>query len=755
MGIQVVCGNNIEIIKTLRDESINSVVTSPPYWGLRNYGTNGKLWGGDPNCDHEFDMLDPRRNRSEDDVKKSGKSVIQEKNIGSCYDLPKTALCKKCGGWIGELGLEPYYQLYVDHIAMVFDEIYRVLRKDGTLWLNIGDSYSQSGKNAGRNNGNARRFHENANSVSGKDVLNVHCSDKRMPAQTLPSKNLCGIPWRVAFALQDRGWILRSDIIWQKPCPIPESVKDRPTRSFEHVFFFVKNKRYFYNYEGSLQPYAAKTMERYNRNYNAVKNDNTGLMGVTNLDNFHKRAKEIFNPKGKNLRDVWKIANSGIKEKHFACVDDLTECLTYSGWKKWYEIRDSDKILSYNMNTRTTEFSELIDDKVYTYDYCGDMVACKGRYTDILMTPNHRNIVSHRVGGHDKSTVNDRIEIIRRADEISRNDKIKVSSKFCNTFVSNLSINHYALLGWFFTDGCICNKVTIYQKEGEKADIIRGLLKSEKLLYTERKRCRENKWEGFPGYKAVRYDVEFIINSDNRYFTDYCYDVNGYKKTPKLELLYAEHEKLMALYDGMINGDGSRRKICDNKSRRDRAQFIQKNRLVVEFFEILCVLLGKRCITTDRITKYKIKSGEVRRSKGSVVFVTNQEYNDLRSTNGKKTIISVEHYIGKVWCPRTKNGTFVAKRNGKIFITGNTYPYKLVETCLKAGCPEGGTVLDPFGGSGTTALVADRLNMSAISIDVNESYCDIQRDRIKKQRHDKLDEEHDKMMHADTSDVIK
>jgi DNA modification methylase len=319
MGIQVICGNSLEVLKTLPENSVQCVVTSPPYWALRNYGTEGQLWGGDKDCQHEFELIDPRRGRTLEDVKSSGKSIIQPSNVGSCHELPKTNLCKKCGGWVGELGLEPYYQMYVDHLSMIFDEVYRVLRKDGTLWLNIGDSYSASGKCGGRNNGNTKRLHKNLNAVCNKDVLNVDIYGPSTLRQTLSPKNLCGIPWRVAFVLQDKGWILRSDIIWQKPSPVPESVTDRCTRSKEYVFMLTKSKKYYFNYEAVLQPYAKVTLGRYKYSRNC-RHDDSNMMASTGIGFHHNGPTKVFNPKGKRLRDVWKIANPGIKEAHFATM---------------------------------------------------------------------------------------------------------------------------------------------------------------------------------------------------------------------------------------------------------------------------------------------------------------------------------------------------------------------------------------------------------------------------------------------------
>lgn len=153
--------------------------------------------------------------------------------------------CQLCGAWRGHLGLEPTPELYVDHLTQIFIEVKRVLRNDGTLWLNIGDSYA-SGKGTCYNPGGGE-----TSLGKGRKVESAHPLDrgsKSTLAQSgLKPKDLCGIPWRVAFALQADGWYLRSDIIWAKPNPMPESVTDRPTRSHEYIFLMAKSARYYYD----------------------------------------------------------------------------------------------------------------------------------------------------------------------------------------------------------------------------------------------------------------------------------------------------------------------------------------------------------------------------------------------------------------------------------------------------------------------------------------------------------------------------
>lgn len=195
------------MLRELPEKSVQCVVTSPPYWGLRNYGTEPQPW---PSLD------DSDR-------------------------------------WYGEFGSEPTPELYVEHTILVLREIRRVLRDDGTVWWNIGDSYAS--KPVGRYNGETTY-------IPGRDLsarLRSGSMDKTK-ATGLPEKNLVGIPWRVAFAAQADGWILRDDIIWAKKNCMPESTRDRPTRSHEDIFLFVKRGRYFYDQDGYRQPYEESSL---------------------------------------------------------------------------------------------------------------------------------------------------------------------------------------------------------------------------------------------------------------------------------------------------------------------------------------------------------------------------------------------------------------------------------------------------------------------------------------------------------------
>tara|TARA_Y100000310_G_scaffold343453_1_gene451139 strand:+ start:580 stop:2265 length:1686 start_codon:yes stop_codon:yes gene_type:complete len=227
-------GSALTVLKGMADGSVQMCVTSPPYWGLRDYGTEPDIWDSDAGCEHEWGGKLATGSKGHP----GDKSTL----VGTqTADISKAAqsqgqFCQLCGAWRGNLGLEPTPELYVQHMVEISREVRRVLRDDGTLWLNLGDSYNGSG-------GAHKPEHANpgiSNSAirSGVDGRNV---------DTLKPKDLVGIPWMVAFALRADGWYLRSDIIWNKKNPMPESVTDRPTKAHEYLFLLSKSQRYYYD----------------------------------------------------------------------------------------------------------------------------------------------------------------------------------------------------------------------------------------------------------------------------------------------------------------------------------------------------------------------------------------------------------------------------------------------------------------------------------------------------------------------------
>jgi len=284
MTVQILVGDALEILRTLPSDSVNCVVTSPPYWGLRDYGVDGQL------------------------------------------------------------GLEPSPAAFIANLVAVFEEVRRVLRPDGTCWVNMGDSYSHGG---GGSKGDARW---------PKEAEHGNITPRHMKAASgMKPKDLMMMPHRVAIAMQDAGWYVRQDIVWAKPNPMPESVRDRCTKSHEYIFLLTKSERYFFDQDGICEPVSPNTHARLSQdvqNQIGSERANGGAKtngpmkavgrgvgwghgtdaeqrqrgrvrklaeagsGTKNNGSFDQ-AMAIM-PSVRNKRSVWSIATQSFKEAHFA-----------------------------------------------------------------------------------------------------------------------------------------------------------------------------------------------------------------------------------------------------------------------------------------------------------------------------------------------------------------------------------------------------------------------------------------------------
>ena len=274
MNYEIKIGDSLEVLKTMDDESVHCCVTSPPYWALRN------------------------------------------------YDHPD------------QLGQEPTPEEYVNKLVAIMGEVHRVLRSDGTLWLNLGDSYVGSG---------AKGKYTDPKNKKGRNGQQDKANNNKVKG--LKPKDMVGIPWRVAFALQAEGWYLRSDIIWHKPNPMPIPVNDRPTSCHEHIFLLSKNKKYYYDKDAILEP-----LKDPNR---VDPPTSSGFGGHKHTNNKDKTLNNAYSGnlydatklKGKNKRDVWTVSTRAYTGAHFAvyppkliepcilagCPDDGTVLDPFSG----------------------------------------------------------------------------------------------------------------------------------------------------------------------------------------------------------------------------------------------------------------------------------------------------------------------------------------------------------------------------------------------------------------------------------------
>ena len=317
--INLKIGNVLEKIKLIPDNSIDCIVTSCPYYGLRKYKAPDVIFGGDPACEHEWitqsvGLLHENRNNltgtQEEVHNASGVAFIKK------YDNLNAGKCSKCGAWKGQLGLEPDYRLYLDHLLMVTAELKRVLKPTGTLWWNMGDSYAGSNQGSGA----------------------THKSPHGIQDVNMPSKSLMQLPTRFAIRMADeQGWILRNTLIWHKRNHMPSSVKDRLSNGYEFIFFFTKQKHYFFNLDAirvpnkvmgvtDMRPPVLRQKLYPNSSYN--KSDDPHLAQFKTKQDImaHNRIgtysdplhTKPFNPLGKNPGDILELTTQPFKGAHFA-----------------------------------------------------------------------------------------------------------------------------------------------------------------------------------------------------------------------------------------------------------------------------------------------------------------------------------------------------------------------------------------------------------------------------------------------------
>lgn len=290
-------GDALNVLKTFPDESVDCCVTSPPYFGLRDYGT-AKWIGGDPECDH---ICLPAS-----DVDKKYTSRLTSSHI-----LRRSRVkCPKCGAIRidDQIGLEDTPEQFIARLTDVFNEVYRVLKPDGTLWINIADSY-----NCYKGNSKSKNFET---SYAGHRHQPARRPCYGLQDKSLKPKDLIGIPWMLAFSLRAEGWYLRQDIIWAKPNPMPESVTDRCTKSHEYLFLLSKNEKYYYDAEAIREPAGEKGNSRSFRGGGAYINNRSFSNSGDYSRDTHGNILNVS--RSRNKRDVWTIAPGKAPFAHFA-----------------------------------------------------------------------------------------------------------------------------------------------------------------------------------------------------------------------------------------------------------------------------------------------------------------------------------------------------------------------------------------------------------------------------------------------------
>jgi DNA modification methylase len=269
---KIICGDALQVLRSLPDNFVQSCITSPPYFGLRSY-------------------------------------------------LPSTHPNKHL-----EIGAEATPEVYITRLVEIFREVQRVLRLDGTLWLNIADSYAGSWGNFGNRpemGGRPSTQRERKTAFvyrKGYERFREKPSSANCETLGLQRKNLMLIPARLSLALQADGWIVRSDIIWAKSDPMPESVRDRPTKSYEHVYLLTKSPRYFYDAVAVGEPLSQTAIRRYKYGYGGRKNKELTAMNKQGVGVRTRMVGDREPPSIRNRRDVWVMATSSYHGAHFATM---------------------------------------------------------------------------------------------------------------------------------------------------------------------------------------------------------------------------------------------------------------------------------------------------------------------------------------------------------------------------------------------------------------------------------------------------
>lgn len=659
-------GDVVGVLEGLPEKSVHAIVTSPPYFALRDYGT-GTWEGGEEGCDHEppVEWLHSQFNA------KSGLGGAKTQSAAAKTRYYKAdGSCPRCGavrvddmqlgteklhdclGWArGENCADREWKTgcFVCRMRAVFRGCGRVLRDDGVMWVNFGDSFSNGGG-------------------------------------ALPSGNMCGVPWRIALALQADGWVLRSDIPWVKRSCMPEPTSSRPAKSLEYVFMFVKNMGYYFDMESVRRPgKGGWSSDSFLPDSDKDKRDTSGRTATSSVSRANGSPDVVEAGTARNFRqtDLWfesvegphgltcagdelvglDVTSQRYAGAHFACVDDQTEALTRTGWKRHTDLKDGDVIATYDRDGDVIVWGAAT---FHRYDYDGKLVAFDKRDTSQFLTPNHRCVVMSRKG----------VVKVREASTVKGGDRLMVSAPWTwNPDAQSIGTDMAALVGWYASEGHRKKdgRCAIYQSvtaNAEKVEEIRGVLHRLGARFKTGYRTR-------PRYDGTgeRSEAEFVIRGTVAERLRELVRGKGKNMVDALtDLNRAETEALLAAF---IKGDGHTREDDG------RMVVIQKDRRRIEQLQVMALKLGHQAILSER------------KSDGMFcLYLTEGRWLNVRGTNGKWDGHDLRDYRGVVWCPNTPTGFWLARRAGRPFVTGNTYPVRLIEPLIKCSTSEYGACAD-------------------------------------------------------------
>ncbi len=586
----------------------------------------------------------------------------------------------------GILGLEPDPLAYIGHLVLIFREAWRVLRDDGVLAVNIGDSFAGSHMTGGREN-------SGISSSSRRHGPQWLAGRETTTGTGYPAKCLMGIPWRLAFALIADGWTLRSrlpggveadlvpdviglrpDVIWRKNA-MPESVRDRPSVDFEDVFIFSKKRAYFWDQENGREPLSETPGARWWReNFDPAKQAGEMALKASGMKGGNDGERRT-NPAGANMRASWRITTEPTSEKHYACVDEGVEILTARGWKRHDELIPWERIAEYQIEDGSVGWGHLCD--VHRYRLQDEpvtrMLLTK---TEVLMTKNHRAVVQVRSSRRGEWTP----PRFREAAALKKGDAVVVSGPWRGAVGMPIDATMAELLGWYVAEGHERDQrdgtVDIYQSVTANPEKTARIEECLRILGARYRRVERHRvaGESLSEHTEARFAIKGPVAWMLRHLAP--------GKALQWFVLDWHPDLLEALLCGLIEGDGHTR--ADG-----RRCFIQKSKACSDLVQAIAIRLGY----SSRMIQHP--------EGGWYTHLSKKRQISLRGTNSSgsnaagPTLSEVRH-TGLVWCPETESGAWVARKDGRVFITGNSWPRELVRKLIRIGtsdkgcCPECG-----------------------------------------------------------------
>lgn len=667
----------------LPDASVHCVVTSPPYWGLRDYGLPGRIWGGEIGCNHVWNAHAHNPQPHGDDGHKSKLGGGTATQASTRMGIVQSAFCQLCEAWRGCLGLEPTPEMYVQHMVEVFREVWRVLRSDGTVFLNLGDSYwggkGTSGSSKARATAEERGYHQSAGTVQ----MNKRPQDGTH--NVLKPKDLVGIPWRVAFALQADGWWLRSDIIWSK-CLSGGAIVYAKTQKGE-------------------MPMTVKDMVRLN----------PATIKLWDGEKWNQAESWELSPRQGNELEI-ELRNG----ERISCTPD----------HKWVLVGDRVVVAQCLkkgdvLESTTLPGPEQPREPAWLPDYS------IGWFVGLYIAEGSQSEGTIQIASHVKEQ-----KRLERLQAIA-----KALDGYCFSYQTSehgmtINLNSPVLLGVIktYVSGKGAKRkhlhVRCWARSNKFLDgVLQGYLEGDghrrkndswRLSYTNNdaltsdlrtlcarlgfsirlKRCKHQCGDRFfPGWRGDLY-----LNSLKRKTSDRAIVAIRKSRARKFwNISLQEPPHYFALASGTctMNSNPMPESVTDRPTKSHEYLFLlSKNR---QYF------YDAEAVREKYAREYQDGPGF-----GGFANRTNTKYKDVGNQGaGPEAKVGTGRNRRTVWTVSTK------PYKGAHFAT---YPPALVEPCIKAGCPLNGVVLDPFVGSGTTLLVARQLGRNGIGLDLSFDY---------------------------------